>query len=231
MHLSLKVIALNVGCAILLFACNDQAVDNQKPKADSLTFIRQSNYDSLNKVMKDSVECWFRGAGFDKETAIVKTYFFSDSQTPDTFIMTFPAGKIADMQAKFSIRSHNGNILYQKSFAASWFFSNMLEVLLEVPPDNEESQRWRKKTAAYFEQKLLGDADTLMAQLQQNKKVDIWAYAEEGNEIVDSSLAAIAIQDTTTKWIYLVGLGQYEGGCYMVYDRRVDSAKEVGCND
>jgi hypothetical protein len=199
-------------------SCNSENSENQQ--ADSSSKHLKGSIETVNFEKTDNLKLTL--ADTLKKS---NSYFFSNLQSKDLFLLTIEPGLIKNSSAKLQIITTNHKVIYTQSFDALYFVKGIYEPDT-VPTTGGQKQYekyvktyWKSITSRQYESFFKKSVDNFFSAvypITKNKYEDLKAWNED---ILDKDFLNEVLSDST---IHLIDtcLGCDEGGEIIGFSKR-----------
>lgn len=163
----------------------------------------------------------------NKDT-IVKSasYFFSNSNIEDAFILKVDPGIVKSSKAELQIQTSNGDVIYSQKFDAFFLVRGIYEPD-KVPKtggqsayDNYMTSYWKSLTQAQFEKYFQKSIDSFFTNIYPIESNKIENFAAWEDDISDKEFWKEISKDTTIRLLDITCFDCDEGGTIIGYSRK-----------
>jgi hypothetical protein len=216
----MKIIRLFFTCALLtiLLSCNSNKTENKQiVTTDSLeTFKNKVSYErteKLNLSLADTL----------KKTA---SYFFSNQQSEDLFILTIEPGLIKNSKSSLKIITTDNRVIYKQTFDSYYFIKWIYEP--DTIPNNLEQEGYEKYLESYWKSITPKQYETHFKKKVDNFFKEIYPIEEKNEaylknweeDIKDQAFFQEILADNTIKLFDITCFDCDEGGEIIGYSRK-----------
>lgn len=154
------------------------------------------------------------------------SYFFSNSNTKDVFILKIEPGLVKHAKAELQIRTSTGVIVYTQKFDAFFLVRRIYEPDTvpktggQIAYENYMASYWRKLTPAQFEEYFKRSVDSFFTNiypLESNNIENLTAWEEDVSE---KEFWKEISEDTTIRLMDIACFDCEEGGTIIGYSRK-----------
>ncbi len=228
--------------AIFFFsACGNDKKTTPAVAPDSLKTNTDSTPNRLTEeeynTEYDSLRQTYKGAMIAEQIKQIMLANFSNTQTPDTFLLTIPAGPVSGTKSILNIITSDGNIIYADTLRTDYF---AYEIFIpdSIPQNISEQSRLKfrsaymnavtkeqienyvsKKIAAFFDGTFVPKSE-----IKINRP-------DEEEYITDKKLYEETIASADAKVIYIPCFDCEEGVSYYAYSKEKNKVLEIFAHD
>lgn len=154
------------------------------------------------------------------------SYFFSNSNTKDVFILKVDPGMVKSSKAELQIQTSNGDIIYIQKFDAFFLVRGIYEP--DTAPqtggqsayDNYMTNYWKGLTPARFEKYFKKSIDSFFTNIYPIEYNEIENFAAWEDDISDREFWNEISKDTTIRLLDITCFDCDEGGTIIGYSRK-----------
>ena len=164
---------------------------------------------------------------FNTDTIIKSTsYFFSNSDTEDVFILTVEPGMVKSSKAQLKIQTTNGDVIYSQKFDAFFLVRGIYEP--DTLPktgwqntyENYMVSYWKGLTQTQFEKYFKKSIDSFFTNIYPIQSNKIENFAAWVDDVSDKEFWNEVANDTTIRLLDIMCFDCNEGGTIIGYSRK-----------
>jgi hypothetical protein len=202
-----------------LFSCNTKKTDNKQHSSNTDTLVSTPNkvvYDDTRENLKLSVSDTIR---------ISASYFFSNLQTKDLFLLKIAPGMVKNSRAELQIITAENKVIYVQTFDAFYCIRDIFQPDTtpasggQVAYETYLHNYWKSITAKQYEDYFRRSVDSFFTNIypiERDKLENVYAWKENMN---DTAFGNEILKDSSIKLLDVICFDCDEGGAVIGYSR------------